>query len=77
MAVPMHTQEVAGNFFFLPPCSVEELDLGEPLADHGGEEEPQQHAADEHVVIVVLQHVELFGRVHARLEEVQPIGHHL
>ena len=60
-----------------PPGAVQQLDLGEPLADHGGEEESEEHAADQHVVVVVLQHVELLGGVDARLVDVQSVGHHL
>lgn len=61
----------------LPPGPVEQLDFGQPLADHGGKEEGEEHAADQHVVIVVLQHVKLFGRIDAGLVDVETVCHHL
>lgn len=43
----------------LPPSSVEQFDFCQPLADHGGKEEGEQDAADQHVVVVVFQNVKL------------------
>lgn len=61
----------------LPPGSVEQFDLRQPFADHGGEEKGEEDAADQHVVVVVLQHVKLLGGINPRLEDVQTVSHHL
>lgn len=43
----------------LPPSPVEQFDFCQPLADHGGEEQGEEDAADQHVVVVVLQDIKL------------------
>lgn len=61
----------------LSPGTVQEFDLRQPLRDHGGEDQAEEDAADEHIVIVVLQDVELFGRVDTSLVDVQAVRHDL
>ena len=61
----------------LSPGTVQEFDLRQPLRDHGGEDQAKEDAADEHVVIVILQDVKLFGRVDTSLVNVQTIRHDL
>lgn len=43
----------------LPPSSVEQFDFRQAFADHGGEEKGKENAADQHVVVVVFEHVKL------------------
>lgn len=43
----------------LPPGPVEQFDFGQAFADHGGKEKGEEDATDQHVVVVVFQHVEL------------------
>lgn len=61
----------------LPPSSVEQFDFCQAFADHGGEEKGQENAADQHVVVVVFQHVELLWGIDPRLVDVQTVRHHL
>lgn len=60
-----------------PPRPVQQFDLGQALADHGGEEKGEEDAADQHVVVVVLEHVELLGGVDPGLVDVQTVSHNL
>lgn len=59
----------------LPPRAVEQLHLSQPLGDHGGEDQPEQHAADQDIIVVVFQDIELFGWIDSGLVDVQPICH--
>lgn len=61
----------------LPPSSVEQFDFCQPLADHGGKEKGKENATDQHVVVVVFQHIELLRGIDPGLEDVQTISHHL
>lgn len=61
----------------LPPGTVQEFHLGQSLSDHGGKDQAKEDAADEHVVVVILQDVKLFGWVDSSLVNVQAVGHHL
>lgn len=61
----------------LPPGPIQELHLCQPLGDHGGKHQAKEDAADQHVVIVVLQDVKLLGWVDSSLVNVQTIGHNL
>lgn len=61
----------------LPPGSVEEFDLCQPLCDHGGKNQAKEDTADEHIVIVVFQDIKLLGRVNSSLVNIQTVGHHL
>lgn len=76
-SLPLALRSPAGGLGPLPPGTVQEFDLRQPLRDHGGEDQAKEDTADEHVVIVVLQDVELFGRVDAGLVNVQTVGHDL
>lgn len=60
-----------------PPGSIEEFHLGQSLGDHGGKHQAEEDTADQHVVVVVFQDIELFGRVDSGLVNVQTIGHDL
>lgn len=59
------------------PGPVQQLHLGQSLGDHGGKDQPKEDTADQHVVIVVLEHIKLLGGVHPGLEDVQPVGYNL
>lgn len=59
------------------PGPVQQLHLGQPLGDHGGKDQPKEDTADQHVVIVILEHIKLLGGVHTGLEDVQPVGYNL
>lgn len=59
------------------PGPVQQLHLGQSLGDHGGKDQPEEDAADQHVVIVILEHIKLLGGVHPGLEDVQPVGYNL
>lgn len=59
------------------PGPVQQLHLGQSLGDHGGKDQPEEDAADQHIVVVILEHVKLLGGVHPRLEDVQPVGYNL
>lgn len=76
-SLPSALCSLAGGLRPLPPGTVQEFDLRQPLRDHGGKDQAKEDAADEHVVVVVLQDVELFGRVDAGLVNVQTVGHDL
>lgn len=57
------------------PGTVQKFDLSQSFGNHGGKDEADENAADEDVVIVVLQHIELLGGVDASLVDVQSVGH--
>lgn len=59
------------------PGPVQQLHLGQSLGDHGGKDQPKEDTADQHIVIVVLEHIKLLGGVHPGLEDVQPVGYNL
>lgn len=61
----------------LPPCPVEQFDFRQAFADHGGEEKGEENAADQHVVVVVFQHVKLLRGIDPCLVDVQTVRHHL
>lgn len=61
----------------LPPRPVQQFDFRQALADHGGEEQGKENAADQHVVVVVFEHVELLRGVDPGLVDVQAVSHNL
>lgn len=61
----------------LSPRPVQQFDFGQALADHGGEEQGKENAADQHVVVVILEHVKLLWGVDPRLVNVQTVSHNL
>lgn len=61
----------------LPPGPVEQFDFCQAFADHGGKEKGQEDTTDQHVVIVVFQHVELLWGIDPRLVDVETVCHHL
>lgn len=61
----------------LSPGPVKQFDFCQAFADHGGKEKSKEDAADEHVVVVVFQDVELLGGIHAGLVDVETVCHHL
>lgn len=67
----------SGSSSLLPPGTVQQLDLSQPLADHGGEDQSEEDTADQHVVVIIVQHVELLGGVDPSLIDIQAVRHHL
>lgn len=61
----------------LPPCTVQQFNFCQALADHGGEEKGEENAANQHVVVVILEHVELLGRVDPGLVDVKTVSDNL
>lgn len=59
-----------------PPGPVEQFDLCQTFTDHGGEEQREQNTADQDVVVVIFQHVELLGGVHPGLVDVKTVRNH-
>lgn len=57
------------------PGTIEKLHLCQSLSDHGGKYQAEEDAADQHVVVVILQDIKLFGRVDPSLVNVQAISH--
>lgn len=61
----------------LSPRPVQQFDFRQAFANHGGEEKGKENAADQHVVVVVLEHVELLRGVDPGLVDVQTVSHNL
>lgn len=61
----------------LSPGPVQQLHLSQSLGDHSGKNQPEEDAAYQHVVIVILQDVELLRWVHSGLVDVQAVRNDL
>lgn len=61
---------VCAKSLLLPPGTVQQLHLSQPLGDHGGEDQPEKHAANQDVIVIVFQNVKLFGRINSGLVDV-------
>jgi len=60
-----------------PPSTVQQLHLSQSLCDHRSKNQPEEDTADQHVVVVVFQDIELLRRVHSGLVDVQAVGNDL
>lgn len=62
---------------FLPPGPVEQFDLCQAFADHGGKEQAKEYTANQHIVIVILKYIKLFGGINSGLVDVKSVCNHL
>lgn len=77
LAVPLSEAPLWQGAPILPPGSIEEFHLCQPLCDHGGKNQAKKDTADEHIVVVIFQDIKLLGWVNSSLVNIQTIGHNL